>query len=363
MEPTQKPQEDAEMPKEANSEPASPPPHPQVAPPKPETPNNPAHHAENNPTTIILGWLTYAFWGWMVFSLSFLTAMVIGNFVYGSTDNEFVPYAIAAILILLPISAICDILFSRHEPEKKTGGMLLVMIIHAVLFALFSIGALIAAAFSLVLMFTESGENKAAQVALYSSLIIFIMYAAVLLRTLNPPKLPFIRRFFTIFMVVTVGLLCLLGIIGPVNNARQTRDDRLIESNLYQVQSSIDDYARTNNELPTDLDKLSFNGDAQTLVERNLVKYTPDTKQATILRNSSSSSTYGRVNLLENENMQDLYQDQTFYYTLCVNFKRAAKENSYYRSPLDDDDGYSTFLNMTGHKAGENCYKLKTDRY
>src|SRR5680860_463031 len=101
----------------------------------------------NTPGIIVLQWLTYAFWGLTVFATSLLSASVIAYFITPTNNNDFSAYATAAVLVLLPISVICDIFYSKQEPEHKTGASSIIMIIHAVFFALFSIGALIAIVF------------------------------------------------------------------------------------------------------------------------------------------------------------------------------------------------------------------------
>ena len=50
--------------------------------------------------------------------------------------GSFDPYAVAAVLVLLPVSFITDFFYSKREPGKKTGAATIVMVIHAVLYAL-----------------------------------------------------------------------------------------------------------------------------------------------------------------------------------------------------------------------------------
>lgn len=142
----------------------------------------------SSPGLIVLQWLTYAFWGWTVLAMSVLTVTVLANFISKSDTSGFMPYGIAAVLVLLPISIICDVIYSKHEPLKKLGAASLVMIIHAVLFALFGIGSLIGIVISLVMLFTSSGDSSGTQTALYSSMIITVLYTAVFLRTMNPDE-------------------------------------------------------------------------------------------------------------------------------------------------------------------------------
>ncbi|MGH7250207.1 MAG: hypothetical protein ACREGC_04480, partial [Minisyncoccia bacterium] len=136
-------------------QPATPPPTPVAQEYKPPgTTNTSPVHNLNTPNVIVMQWLTYAFWGWTALSLSILTGIVLANFINKADMGSFTPYAIAAVLVLLPISFVCDYFYSKHEPGKNTGSAMVVMVIHAVLFALFGVGALIGIVFSLVQFMT-----------------------------------------------------------------------------------------------------------------------------------------------------------------------------------------------------------------
>lgn len=308
----------------------------------------PAH----NPGMIVLQWLTYAFWGWTILAMSFLTASILANFIGDADTGSFTPYAIAAVLVLLPISIVCDFFYSKHEPQKKSGAASIVMVIHAVLFALFGIGALIGIVFSLVTMFTSSSDSANTKVSLFSAMIITVLYGAVFLRTINPPRLHFVRRFYILFMTLVVGVISVLGIVGPVARERSTRNDRLIESGLSSVEIAVSGYARKNGKLPDTLASLDLTGDGKQLVSKGLVQYKPNTLPPSNPPNNYSSRAL--------RNTTPIY-----YYQLCVTYARESK-NKYRSSYLDkaDSDGYQTSLyTYEGHDAGEKCYKLKTDDY
>jgi hypothetical protein len=306
--------------------------------------------------TIVLQWLTYAFWGWTVLIMSFLTVVVLNNMLGSSNDASFVAYVVAAILILLPISVVCDVIYSKQEPQHKTGAASIVMVIHAVLFALFGIGALIAAAISIVTLFLNSSDSTNSIVALISSAIIFVLYGATFLRTLNPARLPWMRRFFVIFMVLAVGIVAVLGIIGPAAKERSTRNDRLINDNLETVATSVSDYARKSNTLPSSLNDIVLTGDAKKLVDNNLVEYKPNTLPSTVNYNSSANTVYP----VTFNNASRIY-----YYQLCVNYAKEHKDK--YSSNFDnaglDSSGYTTYISVGSYPAGQTCYKVKTSDY
>jgi hypothetical protein len=305
-------------------------------------------HAHTPAGLIVLEWLTYAFWGWTVLGMSILTATVISSFVNDSDTSDFAPYAIAAVLVLLPISIVTDIIYTKREPLKKTGAAAIVMVIHAVIFALFGIGSLIAAVISVITMFTSTSSSHASEVALFSAIIIFILYGVTFLRTLLPTKFPWIRRAFIIFMVAVVGLIAILGIVGPVAKARSVRTDKLIEQNLPPLSTAISSYATKNHRLPSDLNALDLSNDTKLLVDQNLVDYKQDSAPTTSYNyNPSNYTSYSTTS------------SSTYYYELCVTYKKASSQQ-YPDYGGISDDGYDTYPSTYSHKAGNTCYKLKT---
>lgn len=312
-----------------------------TAPPPPEK-------APVNAGVIVLQWLTYAFWGWTILALSFVTGSVLANLMEGADTGGFTPYAIAATLVLLPISFICDLFYAKHEPIKKTGAETLVMVVHAVIFALFGIGSLIFAVFTVVQLFTSSSGNSSAGTALLTSLIIAVYYALAFLRTLNPPKLGWIQRLYKFIMLGVIAIITVLAVIGPMAYERKVRDDRLIENNLPNVSRAINNYARSHNKLPENLQELSLTGDTQKLLDKNLVTYKPQREKhiepktsLDYLNNDSFNTTYYRYELCVNYRERSRYYDESYY-----DYSGAGQE--YTRQP-------STY----SHPAGEVCYKIE----
>ncbi len=293
-------------------------------------------------STVILQWLTYAFWGWTVLALSILTSMVIANFINATDTENFTPYGIAAVLVLLPISYICDVFYSKKEPAKKTGAEMLVLVIHAVLFALFGVGALIVAVFALVSLFTSKSDSSGSTITLISALIIAVYYALTLLRTLSPARLSWIRRLYKLIMLVTVGFIVLLAIVGPVSKERTLRDDKLVEQNISAVQNSIDGYTRSNKKLPASLTVLGLTGDAKQLVDRNLVTF----------------KSVGSVT-----DPQNIKTASAYRYELCVNYKKQTKDYQPYNNYDYSTDEYKTYISAYNHPAGSVCYKLQITNY
>lgn len=333
------------------------PPQPGVPPAYPAGPPaaaQPPHKEGVNAGLIVLQWLTYAFWGWTVLSLSMLTTMVLSSFITKADTGSFTPYAIAAVLVLLPIAFGCDYFYSKKEPEKKTGAETIVMVIHAVIFALCGIGSLILAVFFLVQLFTSSSaDNGDAQVGLYSSLIITVYYVLTFLRTLNPAKLGWIQRSYKFIMLITIGIIAVLGVVGPVAAERSTRNDRLIDNGISRLSNSINDYAQDNKKLPASLSDVKTTGDAQKLIDDNLVQY------KAVDMSTISTTTQSSNSKLSSRGSSGLR------YELCVTYKQKSRYYDSYNSAsrYSDSDGYSEYIDSAAHPAGNVCYKLKATVY
>lgn len=301
---------------------------------------------------VVLQWLTYAFWGWAVLALSSLTAAIIANYINKANVGTFTPFAIAALVVLLPIAFACDHFYSKKEPVKKTGGATAVMLIHAVIFALFGVGALIGAVVSVfMLILGTDGDSKGLITTLLSTLIVSAYYAAVLVRTLNPSRFPGLSKIFRLGMAVTIGIIIVLGIVGPVARERSLRDDRLLEKNLGSLSNAIDNYASKNDELPDSLSDLSNPEEGvKKLIDKKLVEYKPETNK--------SSNTYDRDIFGGGYNYNS--SREYFTYELCVTFK---EESPGYSSYSSHDDEFTSYVSGYSHPKGNHCYKKKAYSY
>ena len=307
------------------------------------------------PGTLVLQWLTYAFWGWTVLALAWLTTLGIGHVLNPDSqmyETTTVAYSLAAVVVLFGISLVCDIFYTKRESLVKTGASSLIMIIHAVLFALFGIGALIFAVFALVRLFV--GDNggsygdAGAKTMLYTGLIIAVVYAATLLRTLRPFKLTRSSAVYWVFMGVVTAAVVWLGVSGPVWQARETRDDRLIERGLPQLSDVIRNHTAKSDTLPGSLAEVKdeANGDARTLIERGLVEYKP----GGVISDGPEGSTPKFFDSIS----------QSFKYQLCVTYKAKKGDDSYYAKPSYDAGGQISPETYT-HGAGRVCYDLVTN--
>ncbi len=293
---------------------------------------------------IVLQWLTYAFWGWTLLALSGLSSIVIYSLIDKIDSSSLLPYVLAAVLVLLPISIVCDIFYSKKETQKKTGASMVVMIIHAVIFALFAIGSLIGAVFSIVQLVLATDGTSNTIAALVSLLIIAVLYAITFLRTLNPFKDFKIAKYYTISMIVVTGIFIVLSFTGPFAQSFLTKDDRRIETNIDGVKQGVDDYVSNNKKLPSNISDVDISDkDAKKLITDGLVTY----EKVSVSSDKYSSSRYSSSS-----------NDKTYRYKLCANYKQEKKGSSYSYSSSSSNE-YSTYISSYTHPSGEVCYKLE----
>lgn len=325
----------------------------------------------NTPGSLILQWLTYAFWGWFAVAMVWLVGVVISWMVdrngISNSIAEILPYPMAASIILLLIALGVDFFYSRVEPVKKKGAASVIMIIHAVIFALCGIGALIAAVFAVIYSMLNAGVFGGAdgsKVIIFTSLIMMVIYALLTLRTVFGPTRRMLR--FVTWGVLTTLLVIMagIGLLGPVADAIVTKQDRLTESALPRLASSIDSYAEKNKKLPASLSEVAASAasyrseEVKELVTQNLVRYTPNSKptpdQKPLMPQEQSTSDI---------KMDDYYSHQkSYYYRLCVTYKKE-KNSSYSSHAAPASDGSLTYIDTSSHPAGEQCYDMKTETY
>jgi hypothetical protein len=304
---------------------------------------------KNSAGIIVLQWLTYAFWGWLLIGVSVLIFSTIGFFIT-KNETEFTAYGLAATLVLLCIASITDYFYSKIEPKTKNGAAVIVMVIHAVIFALFCIGYVITGVLAIVNGLLDD-FNEGNRILIFSSFLIAPVYFLVFLRTLLPKKITNLQFLHRILLIVICLILTVLTISGPVYHRYKTKNDRLIEANILDVTISISSIAASSGKLPDDLNVVAQNNSegVTDLINSGLLQYQPNTKKPGI----------GKYNNYdENTN---LYA----YYTLCATF--TAEKNTF-RSPYDryssseaDEDGYRiSDYDFSVHDAGKQCYKIRT---
>lgn len=326
-----------------------------------------------NPSEIILQWLTYAFWAWTAASATALSTTIFANYIAKNIDSTQIgAYLLASLIVLLPISIICDYFYKKHEPTKKHGPAGLVMIVHTVLFALIAIGGLITAVFALVSILLTGNDSSDGKITLLTSLVASMLFSLLLIRVLRIQKIKFLEKKFSWIMIFIGLILAVFAIIGPINTFKITRNDRLIRDNLATVQNEISNYANTNQKLPDDLSQLDLRGDAKKLVDKNLLKYTANTKPSELNKTiapETGASTTSKAMLAP-----DYYPDgsKSLFYEICVTFKRdssiptnypIAEPAIYSTGTSQQTDDYKTYYDFYNYKAGEKCYKTRVIIY
>lgn len=221
---------------------------------------------------------------------------------------------------------------------------MVVMVIHAVIFALFAIGTLISAVLIMVQLAIATPSSSSGQtVWLATFFISALLYLLTFLRTLNPwPKLK-VHRKYPLFMGGLMGVLIVVGFVGPVTQASLTKDDRDIVKYLPNVSDSINSYVKETENLPTNLNEVTLDPDGKKLVERGLVTYKKE--DVSDESKADAESFYGDMK-------------RTYYrYQLCVKYKQATPQHSTINK---DGEEYNDSLFVYEHPAGEVCYKIET---
>jgi len=325
---------------------------------------------ENTPATLILQWLSYAFWGWFALAMVWLVGVVVSWLVdrdgVASEIGDVLPYPMAASIILAVIALVVDVFYSRVEPAKKKGVASAIMIIHAVIFALCGIGALIAAVFAVIYSSLNAGVfggANGAKVIMITALIMMVVYGLLTARTVFGTVRRKLKYISWGVLATLLVLMAGIGVFGPVGDALVTKQDRLIESALPSLVSSINSYTDKNNRLPADLNALSGTSSSyrseemNELIKQKLVRYTPNSKPVLDQKQSSSSSKSG-VSVDEYYK----YGGKSYYYRLCVTYKRE-KNAKYDDYVTPASDGSQTYISTSSHPAGEKCYDMKTSSY
>ena len=113
------------------------------------------------------------------------------------------------------------------------------MVIHAVLFALFTIGSLLFVAWSIVSLGIYKTDRATQWADLVSALVISLLYAAIFIRTVNPAHISWIPKAYRFAML---GIVVLIGILGVLpahhNSVAANNNSSSYSSNSYSSSSS-----------------------------------------------------------------------------------------------------------------------------
>lgn len=324
--------------------------------------------AANTPGIVVLQWLTYAFWGWTVVAIAYLAA-VITSYTLDSTwvsdSIEPVAYGIAATLVLLPISVVFDYLYSKHEKKDKHGIESVVMVVHAVLFALVAIGSLIAIAFSFVGLLLSNGDNTGSIIAIVVSAVLAILYTKLIVRIVRPNLFVKLRLAFRIVISLVAVVALIWGAVGPVADSLATKDDRAVRDGLTTLSYAVSQYVGANNKLPETIQQVIKDDSLLSSVGSS-------TSAATLSRLADKGSITYKANIkpsIDSENVVLVSKatSKTYFYELCGVFTHGLKQRSWaypiYAEKTVSSDGYSTYISDGVINVGTKCYKLSAMYY
>ena len=332
-----------------------------------------AQQHSNSPGTLVLQWLSYAFWGWFGTSLAVLAGITFGYFIAGSDATfwgDSLAYPLAAVIVMLVIALVTDFFYARHEPVAKKGAASVIMLIHVVLYMLTVVGALIGIVFSIIRMIITAGPTDTmdgSKVFMLTAFVTALVFGGISLRALFAGKKVGVRKTFWLAMSILALGFVVASIAGPAMKANSTKNDRLIESALPSLASDIQQYTRTNDKLPATLsDVKSSYGEmaddqVQLIIERNLVTYKPNSrpvKTDSVIPETSGASIKKQSTAVPANTSTGT---KTFYYQLCVTYKesKSSKYNSYSSSYADYYT--NTTIDTYQHAKGNVCYDVSAD--
>lgn len=295
--------------------------------------------------TLVLQWLTYAFWGWFIGSLVWLIGVLLTHLLVGESVGTYaaLPYAIAATIVLFPLAFLCDLFYRKHEPLRKSGAAMVIMLIHAVIFALLAIGALITAVFTGLNSIINASDDS----AVVTTVIVFtagsaaILYGLAFLRTLNPFKQKRGASIYGWAMLGLTAILLVLAVVGPVTKAMNSKDDHTLEESVTLINYGVQNYVYKNGVLPESLDQISVDSEkAKATIKAGDVEYIPEETVETTGEFSAKNA----------------------HYQLCVTYDYAVADEGY-NDPNSDWDAepgsdYKSYPRTVPRDAGKTCYKL-----
>lgn len=309
---------------------------------------------------MVLQWLSYAFWGWFGVAFAWLTGVVVAYFVTGNSTDVVtsLSYPLASVIVMGVLAAVTDIIYARREPAQKIGGANAIMLVHVVLFVLIAVAAVITAVFACISMLlnTDPSAGTDAQViVIWTSVSTILVFGLTAVRALFGGKKPLFRRIHWIAMGVGAVAVIVLSFVGPVAGVQSTKDDRIIEEGLPTVSTAIRTYVVDNGTLPTTLSQLKKDDAVDSsaamdqLIDRNMVRYTPNVKPAT---SNDYSELYG---------YNSYKPGKTYYYRLCVTYAHIKKSSGLYTSDTTStaSGGYESYLYVYTHGKGEKCYDME----
>lgn len=318
----------------------------------------------STPVLVVSQWLSYVLWALAITAIAYVTSTIIGFYsdVTTTLPAELVAYGVVAIAILLPLALIADIFYGKYEDERKTTATSVVMVIHAVLFALVAVGALIVTAFYSINPLFSTTPNPTAVVDIATAATVFVLFVILLIRVAKPRLYRFLRPIFRTKFIVIGVVVVGFAIAGPLSYAVITKNDRLTRDAVVYASSALNAYVSQGNDLPANIDSNLGSGDGMypygygqesihkesiRLQKEGVITYTPNTQPVETLKDEFSTG-----------------NKKVYYYELCATYQHALRKDPTmsYVTPADSN-GYTDYLTIDSVESGKQCYKLKTTRY
>lgn len=305
----------------------------------------------STPAFVTMQWLSYAFWALASIAIVYLVS-VITNYVLNvdtTVTTEAVAYAVAASFIVLPLAFTLDVFFSRHEDDNKSNASSVVMVVHAVGFAVISVIALITAVFNLINMVLNDYDDKGLWIAVVAAVTTCVLFGILFIRTIKPELFPRLREYYRYLILALILIAGFWAIFGPGAKALDTKQSRGVRDSMMQITSAVDNYVTSNGTLPKDIDAMMsagyYFGDVSTsqmkdYIVRGVLSYEPNTKAFT-----------------EADGVK------TFYYKICGTFDRDLMMGGGMTNMMAREDGYYNSLDLGNVTAGTHCYDMATGSF
>ena len=266
-----------------------------------------------------------------------------------SAVEATIPYALAAIVVMLPIAFITDLFYRKYETPKKFGAATAILSVHAVIYALTAIGALIITVLTgLEMLINATSFNSGSGVSLVVTITTSLFFGGLFARIIGTTKSKKIAKVYSYIMLILSLGLAITAVAGPLTKSVLTRDDRIIEDNLYSIDQSVKEYIKDNNTLPESLSDItltsSTDDDVATLIEKNKITYKAGSEETTSTSSShDSNSTYNRVSTI-------------YTYSLCAQYKASVGTKTEIDNAKENNSKYNT-IDTSSHDAGTVCYE------
>lgn len=302
----------------------------------------------NSPAVAIFQWLTYVFWGLTALLVTVLvgaSAELVANGYAGSMQLGWVIFVIAAVFVLLPLSLTFDYFFSRHERDHKIGIGMVLMVIHAVLAALFAVTGLALAVYSAASMVVFADEASDMVTLLASAVAAMVIFGLIFIRIMRPATRSRLRLIVRTALFLLISGALVWAIVGPATQVvTRQQDDRMVLA-LQSTSTIISGYAYAESELPNKLeDALQYS-------------YFGDTGLDSLEKNLASGRITYTPNILPASSEDGL---TTLYYEVCATFDYADETRGQYSYGVSADErGFSESFIDISTEAGTTCYKLK----